>query len=144
MNAYKTLKEKQQKEFYTFPMQFAFTDEQFEEGMRKLGLDPSDTDKIYSYSDTGGFFRKSDAKTLHEMSERHERELKEAIQQDTTGGGFIFEMFNYELANHEYVITGDVEDTLDALGITSEEVDNNPILAKGLKKACKAQLKNYR
>jgi len=35
-------------------------------------------------------------------------------------------MFYYELSNHEYVITYNVMDALDALGLTIEEVNNNP------------------
>lgn len=76
------------------------------------------------------------------MFERHEREMKEAIETDTTGEGFIFDMFNYELANHEYVITYNITDTLEALGLTADDINNNPLLAKGLKMARKAQFDN--
>lgn len=48
MNAYKVLKEKRQQEVNSFPIAFAFSDQQFDEGMRKLGLNPTDTDKVYS------------------------------------------------------------------------------------------------
>lgn len=137
-NAYLALKQKQQQEVDNFPFMFAFSNKQFEEGMAKLGLEASDTDKIYSIGG-GGYVRKTDSQAMGEMFERHAREMKEAIKSDTTGDGFIFEMFNYELGNHEYVITGDTGDTLDALGLTLEEVNASEKLKNGLRKAMNAQ-----
>jgi len=136
MNKYKELKNKHQEELNNFPMFFAFSNQQFEEGMRKLNLDPSDTDKIYKLGGTGGFYRKTDAVTLHEMFNRHNQEMKEAMESDDQ---FIFDMFNYELGNHEYIVTYSVDDTLRAIGLTEEEVNNNPRLLSALKKAKKAQ-----
>jgi hypothetical protein len=48
-------------------------------------------------------------------------------------------MFNYELGNHEYCITHDLTDTLDALGLTLEEVNADPMMADALKRAIAAQ-----
>ncbi len=138
-NTYLVLKQKHQEEVNAFPMAFAFDNKQFEEAMKKLGLETKDTDKVYKLGNTGGIYRRTDASKLHEMFNRHDREMKEAIAADTTGEGFIFEMFDYELANHEYCITWDVGPTLDALGLTEEEVNSNPLLVKGLKKAREAQ-----
>lgn len=137
-NAYSTLKQKQQQEVDNFPFMFAFSDKQFEEGMAKLGLEASDTDKIYSIGG-GGYVRKTDSQAMGEMFGRHAREMQEAIDADPTGDGFIFEMFDYELGNHEYVITWDVDPTLDALGLTIEEVNASEKLKHGLQKAKKAQ-----
>jgi hypothetical protein len=142
MNSYLTLKEKHQKEFSDFPIFFAFSNEQFERGMKKFGLNPDDTDKIYSLSGTGGYYLRSDAEALHDMFDRHERERQEAIEADTTGEGYIFDMFNYELANHEYGYTGSVTDTLDALGLTIDDINNNPLFVKALNKARKIQWEN--
>lgn len=41
MNAYQEMQDRQQKEFNSFPCFFAFGQEQFDEGMKKLGLKPS-------------------------------------------------------------------------------------------------------
>ena len=62
-------------------------------------------------------------------------EQKKLIEEDTTGDGFIYSMFKYELANHEYGYTYDLEDTLRALGLTYEEVQEKPNLKKGLERA---------
>jgi hypothetical protein len=144
MNSYLQLKQKQQKEVEAFPMVFAFSNKQFEEGMKKLGLKPEDTDKVYSLKGTGGFYRRSDAKILHDMLNRHIKEMDEAISADLTGDGFIYEMFNYELSNHEYVVTGDITDTVRCLDLTIEEINNDKRLLHGLKKACKYQEDWYR
>jgi hypothetical protein len=73
------------------------------------------------------------------MFDRHEKELADAIADDETGDGFICEMFMYELSNHEYTYTDELDDTFDALGLTEDEVYANPALRRGLDKACKAQ-----
>jgi hypothetical protein len=139
MNRYKALKEKHQQEVNTFPMRFAFSDKQFEEGMRELGLSPEDTDKIYALPGTGGFYKRTDAPTLHEMFDRHEKERQEAIAGDQTGDGYIFDMFYYELGNHEYCYTGSTEQTLDYLDFTMDEINKDKRLKHGLEKAKKAQ-----
>lgn len=138
MNKYQELKKKQQKEINDFPFMWAFNKKQFAEGMEKLGLKETDTDKIYSIGG-GGFIRKTDSEKLHEMMERLDAEMKQAIAEDPTGDGFIFDMFNYELANHEYNYTRDISDTLDCLGLTEEEVAADERLLRGLKKAIAKQ-----
>lgn len=135
-NQYVELKDKHQKEFNEFPMAFAFSNQQYTEGMEKLGLRQTDTDKVYSIG-SGGFIRRSDSEAFGEMLARHQRDMDEAIEADETGEGFVYQMFSYELANHEYGYTWELEDTLDALGLTEDEVNNNPKLLLGLKRAIK-------
>lgn len=114
---YQELKSKHQAEVDAFPFGFAFSEKQFNEMMSKWGLTPDDTDKIYSIGG-GGYVRKSDADAMKKMFERHEAEHKAAMQDDE----YLFTMFNYELANHEYSYTGHISDTLDALGLTVKEI----------------------
>ena len=134
MNRYEDLKQRQQQEFSAFPMQFAFSDSQFAEGMAALGLKPTDTDKIYK-APGGGFYRREDGPRLYDMMGRFDRELQEAIAEDETGDGFIFEMFLYELGNHEYDVTMELNETLDALGYTMEDIQADPRLCHGLERA---------
>lgn len=140
MNSYLELKKKHQEEVNNFPMMFAFSNEQFDEGMKEFGLEPTATDKICSIG-AGGFCKKTDAESLHNMFERHDKEMKQAIDDDKTGEGFIYEMFYYELSNHEYTYTWNVEDAINSVGLTIDEVNNNKRLLKGLRKACKDQKK---
>lgn len=131
VNTYTALKQKHQEEVNNFPMGFAFSKKDLEEEMAKLGLTATDTDKVVSIGG-GGFIRKTDSKALGEMSSRHKKEMKDAIDNDTIGDGFIFDMFAYELANHEYGYTGEIEPALDALGLTIDEINASESLLYGL------------
>ena len=143
MNAYQQMKDCQQKEFDAFPIGAAFSNKQFEEMMQKWGLTVNDTDKICSLG-AGTYIRKTDKEALCALINRLNKEKQDAIAADTTGDGFIFDMFVYELANHEYCITYDLEETLDALGLTVEEIKADKRLHYGLNKAIKHYLKNYK
>ena len=90
-----------------------------------------DTDKIIGIPG-GGFIRKSDKKAFIELFSRREKAMEAAIAEDVDGSGFVCDMFQYELANHEYIITYSLEETLDALGYSEEEVAADPKLANGL------------
>ena len=50
-----------------------------------------------------------------------------------------YHMFYTELANHEYSYTGDVTDAVNACGLTVEQLNANPALIIGLKKAADDQ-----
>ena len=141
MNKYRELKERQQKEVDAFPIGACFSQEQFEKMMNKWGLTVDDTDKIVSIGG-GCYIRKTDVTAFNELFERIAKEKQEAIDGDETGDGFIKDMFIYELANHEYCITYDYEDTLDALDLTLEQVLNTPKLKHGLAVARKEYLAN--
>ena len=141
MNQYQILKDRQQKEFNAFTMGAAFSQKQFDEMMAKWGLLPTDTDKILHIGG-GCYIRKTDRDAFHELVDKLDREKQEAIAADTTGDGIIKDMFLYELANHEYCITYDLDDTLDALGLTVEEINADPRLLRGLEKALKQYLKD--
>ena len=143
MNAYQEMKDRQQKEFDAFPVGAAFSNQQFQQMMEKWGLTVNDTDKICSIGG-GCYIRKADIDAFVALINKTAAELKNAITADLTGDGFIFDMFVYELANHEYCITYDLEDTLDALGLTPEEVIADKRLSYALNKAIKHYLKNHK
>ena len=143
MNAYQEMKARQQKEFDAFPMSAAFSNQHFKDMMEKWGLTVNDTDKICSIGG-GCYIRKTDKEALCALINRLNNEKENAIAADLTGDGFIFDMFVYELANHEYCITYDLEDTLDALGLTAEQINADKRLTHGLNKAIKHYLKNYK
>ena len=135
MNRYAELRKRQQEEFDALPLGFAFSRKQFDEMMQEWGLDPEkDLDKLLRIPG-GGYIQKKDADLLRQTTERHSAEMAAAIAEDKTGEGFIYEMFLYELDNHEYGYTRDTEDTLDALGYTAEEVLGDPRLKRGIEKA---------
>lgn len=141
MNAYAEMKARQQKRVNALPLKFAFSMQQFREMMEGWGLTENDTDKIYKMGGSGGFYRREDSKLIFGTFEQNEREMQEAIAADKDGSGFIKDMFRYELANHEYCITYDLEPTLDALGLTVDEVNASPALLNGLRLAKREYLK---
>ena len=134
MNLYNELRDRQQKEYNAFPVAFAFSNEQFDNEMIRLGLKPTDTNKVVSIG-YGGFIRKSDLNDYKSMLKRHQMQREKAIAEDKDGLGYIKDMFDYELANHEYGYTYDLEPTLDALGLTIEEINKDKKLMKGLQSA---------
>lgn len=136
MNEYQKLKNKHQEEYNALPMFFAFSEEDFEQGMLKLGLQSIDTDKICQIV-IGMFYRKEDKPLLIETMQRFHNELQKAISEDETGDNFIYQMFYTELINHEYAFTEDPEDALTALNLTWEKVQADPRLKHGFEKASK-------
>ena len=134
MNKYTELKSKHQKEVDVFPFGFAFNQKQFDEMMIKWGLKPTDIREILSIGG-GGYVRRDDAKAMNEMFDRHEAERKAAMQDDE----YLYQMFNYELGNHEYGYTQDLTDTLEALGLTMNEINADPRMANALKRAIAEQ-----
>ena len=71
MNIYKTMKDHHQNEINNFPMFFAFNQEQFNEGMESLGLNPNETNKISSIG-AGGYIRKTDSEKLRNIGKNQQ------------------------------------------------------------------------
>lgn len=141
MNSYIEMKQRHQAEVNAFPMKFAFTQESLERGMRELGLDPKkDMEKIVAIPG-GGFIREIDKQAFLDLFARHDKERKEAVAADKDGTGYLYHMFRYELANHEYAYTRDVSSTLDALGYTLEEIAEDPALSDAFLNAREDYLK---
>lgn len=137
MESYREMRERQQREFNKLPLGFAFSDEQFNEMMRKWGLDPEkDLDKIYRIP-AGGFIQKKDSAHFHEVLDRQEAEMEAAKEADKDGTGFLYQMFLFELDNHEYGYTGEYEDTLESLGLTMKDVHKSVRLTRALEKAAR-------
>lgn len=137
MNPYVEMHNRHQKEMDAFPLGFAFSNEQFDEMMRNWGLEPHETDKIMRIP-YGGFVRKCDADAFHEMIERHSAEEETARRENKDD--YLYHMFDYELANHEYNYTGELDDTLDALCLTMEDIVSDPRMEDALHRACKHQM----
>lgn len=119
MNKYQTLKEKQSKEFNALPMKAAFGEEQFKSMMAKwnLSMNEEDLKKVASLG-CGAFCLAKDTHLFVEMSERHEKELKNFLSTDEG----LKDAFIYEFGNHECGYTFDPTDAVVALGFTMKEV----------------------
>lgn len=137
VNQYRAMRNRQHKEFAEVPIGAAFSDKQFREMMDGWNLDPDkDLDKIYKLPG-GAFIQKKDAPMLHEVTARHGKELKDAVAADQDGSGFIRDMFYAELCDHEYIVSCDLEETLDAIPFTVEEINADDRLLHGLDLAIK-------
>lgn len=133
---YVEISRKHQERVNKFPMRFAFSKEQFKIAMESLGLTQYDTDKIISIAG-GGFIKKTDVESYKAMWKEITAEKKKLIEADTDGTGFIAEMFQYELDNHEYGLTGEATEALEALGLTRQEIENSETLSNGFRIAKK-------
>ena len=136
MESYKNIRDRQQKEYNEFSKDkvfYAFNEKQFNEGLKKLKANKKELVQFIS----GGFIKKTDLKDLKELLKGHSQEIEDYITLDKTGNEFIYQMFKYELRNHEYNITHDLEDTLKSLNITGEEIELKENLKQGLLKAIK-------
>jgi hypothetical protein len=119
-----------QAEIGAFPLFWAFSNEQFAEGMKKLGLKVGDKDKIIGFYG-GGYIRKTDVDKFNAMVCRHKDERNAAIIADTTGLGFIKDMFTSEMANHEYGYTHDADDVLDVIDLNWAYLESHPAMMAG-------------
>lgn len=125
---YREYRDEFQKRFNELPIMWAYNDDQFEKGKEKLGV-KSNTE--LARISPGGFMKKVDVPKLKQLIQEDEKEKAELCKDES----FVYDMFVTELENHEYAYTLSVEDTLDALGFEREEIINNPMMYRALRKA---------
>lgn len=147
MSAYTDMRDRQQQAVndylnkYAF---FAFSDQQFERGLEKLGIPEDEAGKrLFSLGGTGGYMLKERSAGFHDLMSAADLERQQAIEDPDTGAAFAYDMFFYELNNHEFCITESTGETLDALGYTREEVQKHPVLRPALYNAARDILKAY-
>ena len=138
METYKQMKDRHQAEVNALPLAFAFSRNQYREKLAEWNIteEEAKAGAIIGIGG-GGFIRSGDKDLVIGTFERIHDEEQAAIKADQDGTGFIYEMFLYELNNHEYSYTGDISETLDALSITADDLENSEALRNGLKKAVK-------
>lgn len=125
---YKNLKTKHQREVNEFQgIFFAFNNDQFAEGLKKLEL--PEGEKVVSIGG-GGYIRKTKVDDFIAMMDRHTNERKQ-IKKDRK---LLLDALAYELRNHEYGYTRDVTDAIEALELKLEDIPED-ILDKAKKLA---------
>lgn len=135
METYKEMRDRQKEEVENFPFIFAFCKEQLDDEMDAIGI--LGRYDLILYLGGGCYIEKEDREEYILMNQRHRREFYENIEQDTTGMDFCCGMFEQELNNHEYVLTWDEDETIDALGLKPEDFRKYPQLKAGLDQAVK-------
>lgn len=119
MENYQDLKIRHQGEVSDFEgIFFAFNNEQFSEGMQKVGLTIEDKKQIFSLG-AGGYIRKDRSSAFSAMFKRHAEERATRKLEEK----FLFDSLVYELQNHEFCITLDTAEALNALGYNKEDID---------------------
>lgn len=115
IESYQQQKTRHAKELNHFEGLFwAFNNEQFDKGIKKLNL--AEGEKVVSIG-AGGYVAKSRVDSFLELMKRHKAEREELRRNEKE----IIKALAYELWNHEYCISGDPQDALNALGI--DEID---------------------
>lgn len=128
---YQELKAKHSKQITDFQgLFFAFSESQLNEGLLKIG---AKIEEICSIG-AGGYILKSKRKDFDDMFKSFEAEIKEFRKSEKN----LVNAIIYELGNHEYSYTRDVQDTIEAMGLDV----NDTFTANCLKKACKKYLKS--
>ena len=112
MTKYTEFKKIQEEMVGKFPQFFAFSNEQLEEGLKKLG---AKKEEIVS-TGFGGFIKKADVKAYQELWETIGKQEEEFLKDAKN----LFEALLYELGNHEYAYTYEKEDTLSCLNLKWE------------------------
>jgi len=98
-----------------------------------LNVENKEDFKFISSLGAGGYILKTRRDDFVAMFKKHKEEKQALKKQEKS----LLEALVYELKNHEYCITYDVTDTLEALGYSKEDIE--PSL---LKKACKLALED--
>lgn len=135
METYTEQKARHSKEFNEFQgIFFAFSDEQFAEGMKRMGLAVDDYKSIVSIG-SGGYILKSKRDEFRALFARQDKERKDLKKDEKK----LIEALIYELGNHEYSYTGDATDAVESLGYTMETIPQKT-LNKAIAKYNEAQL----
>jgi len=132
--SYRELLERQNAEINKMNFFFAFGQTQFDKMLRIKGWKMEELQDVGS----GMYVRRADMPLWIELESRHREELFNALGDEE----FAIQALVYELENHEYGVTDDVTDTLDALAISQSDLDNIPGLSECLEKAIKIVKKN--
>lgn len=133
--SYAELKQKHREMIDRLPIRYADSEEQFKEMMAAWNLDSStDTDKIFSVG-YGWYMLKKDVGLLEDYLTESEKEIKEAIESDETGYGYVYQMFYKALSDSDFRNSLNPYPALDSIGITAEEVKSEPRFMNGFVKA---------
>lgn len=104
---YTTLKDAWQKRYDEFPMGFAFSEQQLQEQLEKLGV--KSKEDVVSIGVGGGFIRKTDIDAFKQMTKEVHDEQVKARDDDE----YLYQMFVYEMGNCEYQLTYDTQYVLE-------------------------------
>lgn len=119
--AYPKLIDAHRKELDAFPIVYAFSDKQLQEGLKQLGVDSvNECTTVFGHGD---IVRKEDAPKFIAMLERHSNAIKDLIISDEQVAEAAF---RYEMDNHEYAINWDGdEEILRCFGMDHDDLSKH-------------------
>ncbi|MCH4334956.1 DUF7659 family protein [Staphylococcus haemolyticus] len=112
-NLYVEFEKRKQEKINNFDMFFAFDNKQLENGLEKLNVNKNEIVSI----GMNGFIRKSDAQKFKNMLNNFKEEHTKNMKNDD----YVYHMFKYEMANHEYIITYDDKEILEVCNINENQ-----------------------
>ena len=139
MNLYRTQQTAQQRRMNEFVSKyafFAFDENQFNEGLEKLGIAPGTEDALVSIPG-GGYVLAVKVQDFKDLLKSFRQERADAIRDTETGAQFAYDMFRASLNDSEYSYSEDAEDTLNSLGYDLQDIEADPVLKTAFEKACK-------
>ena len=139
MNLYRAQQAEQQKRMSDFTSKyafFAFDENQFNEGLEKLGIAPGTEDALVSIPG-GGYVLAVKVQDFKDLLKSFRQERADAIRDTETGAQFAYDMFRASLNDSEYSYSEDAEDTLNSLGYDLQDIEADPVLKTAFEKACK-------
>lgn len=139
MNLYRAQQAEQQRRMSDFTSKyafFAFDENQFNEGLEKLGIAPG-TEGALVRIPGGGYVLADKAQDFRDLLKSFRRERDEALRDAETGAQFAYDMFRASLNDNEYSYSEDAEDTLNSLGYDLQDIEADPVLKTAFDKACK-------
>lgn len=136
MESYRELKQRHQQEFNALPLFFAFDEQQYQEGLKKVNA-TSDTPIVKLAG--GCYVKQSDFATVKELLDQHK---EEHIQNMMNSDIYTYDMLRVELAEREYESNRDLNQILNAC-IPNEAKDNIPNLNNTIDQAVQDYLKTF-
>lgn len=135
---FKKLKNGNFEEFSKKYMFFAFDNEALEKGKEQLNVE---SNKDLIHLGAGCYMKKDDLDKYKALNSDYVQTLHDKMLSSEM---FAVDAFLYELANHEYIITYDETDTLNALSLTADQVIENDNLITALAIAKNKYLENIK
>lgn len=127
---YRELKESIQKKYDEFSIGFAFSEKQLKEQFEKLGV--KSKAEVIGIGD-GGFIRKTDREAFISLNKEANAMLREFLKDYNN----LVDALEYELANFEYCYSQELDEPLETLGYTIEDLHENETLRKAVEEAAK-------
>ena len=128
--SYKEFQENNSKELQDFISNncfWAFSKKQLGEKLSELNITHEEFESNYQNFIGGGFIRRDKVKEYNTIAERTSKNMRDMLLENFE---FAKSAFMYQMNNYECFISNDYEEVKEALGLTDEDINSNPMLLK--------------